>query len=230
MINRLKRFWYCQIMSLIGKNMLFYIFSVLFINVFNYNFCFSQEIQMTEQVDKIIKSGKDSIINKALKLLDKDLEVKNFAKIEVLTNGKDVFVSFSNPIKYLPQNTALYFDAGIYLIEKLSFYYPVSNPDDYITGNTSFYRPTDEAEKNIQFVIDAINKSDKVGSFDRKVFKDELIIREQTHYFDVTVISEYIESLYKIDKSSGNIYDERHAHLIDTPLEVGDQVYKKVEF
>lgn len=206
------------------------IFLILFAVLFNYNFCFSQEIQMTQQVEEIIKSGKDSIINRALKLLDKDLEVKNFEKIEVLTNGNDVLVSFSNPIKYLPRDTAFYFDAGIYLIEKLSFYNPVSNPDDYIIGNISFYRPTDEAEKNIQFVIDAINKFDKVGSFGRKVFNDELIIREQTHYFDVTVISKFIESLYKIDKSSGHIYDERHAHLIDPPLEVGDQVYKKVEF
>lgn len=205
---------------------------IIFFTLLMFNsFCFAQDIKMTKEVDEIIKSGKDTIIQMALNLLDEDLTTKNFTRISIHTNGKEVLVSLRNPIKYLPHNTSNYFDAGVYLIEKLKFYSPVSNPSDYPSDNISFYQKNDEAEKNIQFVVDAINESNDVGPFDRENFEDSMTILEDKKYYSISIVSEYIESWYKIDKSTGRVYDVGHAHLIDPPQEDIDfPVFQEVKF
>jgi hypothetical protein len=186
---------------------------------------------MTKEVDKIIKSGQDTIINMALSLLEEELTIKDFTRISILTNGQEVLVSFSNPIKYVPHNSSYYFDVGVYLVEKMKFYSPVSNPSDYHSDNVSFYRKNDEAEKNIQFVVDAINKSDEIGPFDRDSFEDSMTVLDNKKYYSISVVSEYTESWYKIDKSTGKIYDAGHAHLIDPPQEDIDfPVFQEVKF
>jgi hypothetical protein len=196
-----------------------------------YSFCFSQNINMTKEVDQMLKSGKDSIINMALNMLDKNLTTDNFARISIMTNGQEVLVLFSNPIKYVPRNTSYCFDASVYLIEKQQSYSPISNPADYQSDNVVFYKKNDEAEKNIQFVVDAINNSGEVGPFDQGSFEDAMIILDNKKYYEISVVSEYIESWYKIDKSTGRIYDSGHAHLIDPPIEdVISPAFQEVRF
>ncbi len=179
---------------------------------------------MNEEVEKLVQLGRDSLIQRAVTLMNQDINPKDFATIKVTTDGEDVHVAFLNPIKYLPINSVFYFDAIYSLIYHTGGYNSVANPPDYkIEGEIPFFKETKEIKKNMDFVIDAINRSYEVGSFDRETFDDRMIIREYKKYYDITVVSEYQESMYKIDKRTGEIYDAMHDHLIPPPVFDGEE-------
>ncbi|WP_103069506.1 hypothetical protein [Aquimarina sediminis] len=194
--------------------------STLVLFLLNQILCFSQEVKMTKEVEETIQLGKDSIVRLALKLIDDRADVKNFSKTKVMTNGEQVLVSFINPIKYLPKKTTLYFDVVINLLEKTASYNSISNP---INGsdqkNIPFYKQTEEIKKNIDFVIESMNVSHEVDPITIVNSENDMIIRENKNYYDITVISEFQESSYKIEKISGKIYDAQHAHLEPPPTE-----------
>ncbi len=193
---------------------------ILFHLLLNFTPCYSQDIKMNKEVEEIILLGKDSIVQLALKLIDERAGVQNFTKIKVMTNGSEVYVSFTNPIKYLPIKSVFYFDLGVNLLEKTITYSPVSNGIvKYRKKIIPFFKQTKETKVNIQFVIEAINKSDKVGSIDIVNFEDDMIIRESKKHYDIIIVSEFQESSYKIEKISGKIYDMEHAELEPPPFE-----------
>jgi hypothetical protein len=101
---------------------------------------------------------------------------------------------------------------------------PLSNPIhfNYIIRDISFYTSTVESERNIQFVIDAINKDDLNRVFEKKKdfiqsLNGNLIIRDSKGFFAIERVSEDQESYYKIDKISGKIYDVLHNQLVVLP-------------
>ncbi|WP_308992583.1 hypothetical protein QLS71_013400 [Mariniflexile litorale] len=181
---------------------------------------------MNKAVEDIIVLGKDSIVQLALELIDEKVEVHNFSKIKVMTDGRTVYVSFMNTIKYLPMNSVFYFDVGVNLIEKVVVYDPVSNGVFESKIKVPFYKQTKQTKKNIQFVMDAINKSDEVGPIDAVNFEDAMTIRENDDYYNIIVVSEFQESSYKIEKISGKIYDSVHAHLAPLPIFGDENKYK----
>ena len=178
--------------------------------------CFSQNIKMNKEVDEILQQGKDSIVQLALKLIDGDVTVENFTKIIVMAGNKEVYVSLLTPIKYLPINSAYYFDVEVALIEKSTSYHDYSNPNGYKEDKMDlpFYIETKEGKKNIQFVIEAIKKR---APFDISKFEDSMIIRDDTDFYDIKVESDYYQSWYKIEKLTGKIFDEGHAHFEQPP-------------
>lgn len=207
---------------------------IIFNLILNYTTCYSQDTKMDKDIEEIILLGKDSIIQLALKKIeraglsiDEEVSIENFTQIKVLTDGKEVWVSFSNPIKYLPKKTVFYFDVGIGILEGIISRNPVSNPVDYNEKTISFYKETKETKMNIQFVFEAINKSGKIGLIDIENFEDDMIIREYENYYDISIVSEFQESSYKIEKISAKIYDSEHAHLVPPPI-FGDE--NKYEF
>lgn len=185
--------------------------------------CFAQETKMTKEVEEILLLGKDSIVQIALKNIGREVSLESFNKITVSTDGREIWVSFSNPIKYLPQETIFYFDVAVGLLQNLVSMGPISNPLDYNEKNISFYKETEEIKMNIQFVLEAINKSSEVGSIDITDFEDNMIIREYENYYDISIVSEFQESSYKIEKVSGKIYDTEHAHLEPANIEHDDK-------
>lgn len=197
---------------------IFKIFILLHI-MLNYTNCYSQDIKMNKEVEEVILLGKNSIVQFALNLFDGKMGIQNFNKIKVTTNGKEIYVSFRNPIKYLPIESVFYFDAGVNLLEKVTVCSPVSNGIvEYKNKIIPFYKETQETKMNIQFVIEAINKNREVGSIDRANFEDDMIIREYENYYDISIVSEFQESSYKIEKISGKISDAEHAHLAPPPF------------
>ena len=173
---------------------------------------------MTKEVDEIIILGKDSIVQLALNLVDDSVGVQNFSRVSVMTNGSKVYVSLRNPVKFLPMNTCFYFDLSIELIEKTISYGSVVNSVEE-GSSTTFFRKTPESTKHVQFVVDVINKSEEIGSFDLETFDDDMIIREFETYYVINVYSDHQESSYKIDKLSAKIYDVEHAHFKSLALE-----------
>ncbi|MEQ8475300.1 hypothetical protein [Fulvivirga sp.] len=202
---------------------------VLFLMIINSTSSYSQELAMNKEVQEVMQLGKDSIVQLALELLDEKASVQNFGKIKVMTDGNDVYVSFRNPIKYLPLESAFYFDALVHVIEKTTGKSPVFNRIEPNEEPITFYKPTEDTEVNIQFVTEAINKSDAVGQFDAANFDDDMIIYEKEKYYAVSVVSEGQESSYKIEKVSGKVYDAEHAHLAPPPMESGNKaVFKEI--
>lgn len=80
----------------------------------------------------------------------------------------------------------------------------------------TFYKETPIIRKHITFVIYTIKNIDVS---DLENFEDEMIIRENKEFDTVHVISSTQESWYKVKKTSGEIYDENHAHLEPVPFE-----------
>ena len=174
--------------------------------------CYSQNIKMNKEVEDLIQQGKDSIVQLALKLIDGKVTVDYFTEIVVRASSKEVYVSFLTPIKYLPLNSAYNFDVEVLLIEKGTSYHNYSNPKGYNEDmmDLPFYKETEDGKKNIQFVIEAIKKR---APFDVSKFEDSMIIRDDTDFYDINVESDYYHSWYKIEKLTGKIFDEGHAHF-----------------
>jgi len=192
---------------------------ILFQLSLNCILCYAQDIPMDKEVEDIVQLGKDSIVQLALKSMDQRFGVQDFSKINVTTDGKDIFVSLRNPIKYLPIKSAFYFDAEISILEKTVSYVPVYNGiEDYEKDTILFYKQTEETNKIIKFVIASINKSDEVGSIDIANFEDDMTIREHENYYDILIVSAFQESSYKLEKTSGKIFDAEHAHLYPAPF------------
>lgn len=193
--------------------------SLIFLLIINHTICFSQEVKMSKEVEKILQLGKDSIIQLGLKLIDKEVSLESFSQIKITTNGEEVFVLYKNPIKYLPIKSKFYFDIGVRILASTTSINSVSNPVNYPDKTIiPFYTQTKKMKKSIQFVIESINKSSGTDSpLDITNFEDEMIIRENENYYDILVLSKYQESSYKIEKVSGKIYDDQHAHLEPPP-------------
>ena len=190
----------------------------LFLLLLNYTVCFSQDIKMTKEVEKITKLGKSAIVQMALELIDKEVSIDNFTRSYVTTDGKEIFISLRNPIKYLSKESIFYFDVAVQLLGRTTSYGPMSNPATFNQeSQISFYKETEEAKKHIQFITKSINNSAEVGSIDIENFEDNMIIREAEKHYDIAIVSKFQESFYKIEKESGKIFDAEHAHLIPDP-------------
>ena len=204
------------------KTLKLLIISVLLLNSYA---LIAQNLDMKNKVEKLKKSGRDSIIKLAIKKLDKDIVASNYL-IQVKANSSSVIVYFHLAIIYVPLNTEYAYNYGIDLIEGTSWSNIVSNPHAYETGiiNTPNYKPSEETKKHIQFVLDAINKNNEVGSIDIEHFSfdDSMIIRDNKKHYEITMLSTHQESSYKIDKETGKVFDARHAHLIPPP-DFGDE-------
>jgi hypothetical protein len=199
-----------------------YLFIMVFIIqfVFHYTNGYTQDCTMKSKVEKITRIGKDSIVKLALDLITEDVQLDYFTKVKVMTDDKEIYVFFSNPIKYLPVFSEYYFDVNVNIIDKSVIYFPVSNPPELDSDvSVSFVQHTEEEESHINFVIDAMNKSNEVGFLDKNTFDDDMVIREKDNYYEVTIVSEYQESWCKIEKTSGRIFDIGHAHLVPPPAE-----------
>lgn len=180
--------------------------------------------KMTKEVKELIKMGKDAIVALALKSIDDTVSNENFSSTSVLTNGKEVYVSFRNQYKYLPMQTIYYFDVGVNITTKTTYKNSVANPDGYTYEQAiPYYKTTVDIKKHIDFVKQAIGNLEG--------FEDDMIIRENEDFYAIEVVSESQESNYKIKKDSGEIYDEFHAHLEAPPFDKGNQrEFKEVKF
>jgi len=191
--------------------------------------CHAQQTQeknatMSKEVTEILKLGEDEIVASALKSIDDNVGMENFTSATVLTNGKEVYVSFRNRYKYLPINTIYYFDVGVNITTQTTYKNSVANPYNFTTERAiPYFHITEDINKHIDFVKKAIGNLEG--------FEDDIIIRENEDFYAIEVVSESQESSYKIKKGTGEIYDEFHAHLEPIPFDVDDaEEFKEVNF
>ncbi len=186
----------------------------------------AQNQKMKTEVDKIKELGKDSIIQLAMDITSFRFEKSNFEKITITANHEDVYVSFNNPVKYIPLYMDYLTDLHVSIVNKTINYNIIANPIDGVSTASAqprFYIPN---KKAIQFVFDAINKSKEIGnaSSDSEGFEElNMTIKEKETYYDVSDASGTQESNYKVKKETGEIYDVVHYSLeIDPDADAED--------
>ncbi|MDF4202234.1 hypothetical protein PXD56_04680 [Maribacter sp. SA7] len=179
---------------------------------------------MSKEVNELVEMGEDAIVASALKSIGGSISLENFTSVTVLTNGKEVYVSFRNQYKFLPLNSIYYFDVGVNVTLNTIYKNSIANPYEYTNEETiPYFELTEDIKKHIDFVKQAIGNLDG--------FEDELIIRENKDYYAIEVVSESQESSYKIKKSTGEIYDEFHAHLEPIPFDVeSEEAFEVIDF
>ncbi len=182
---------------------------------------------MNPDIEKIKQLGRDHMIRMGLdrvkEHMDANIDINAFDRITVMANTTNIRVEFSNPIKFAPSNSSHFYDITVDIIDEGISYDIFSNPADFESElmDYPFFVMTVEADKHIQFVINALN-GEGIKE-DRKTFGQDmegyLLIRDHAGYYQIERNSKYQESWYKIDKVSGEIYDAGHAHLEPYPDE-----------
>lgn len=145
----------------------------------------------------------------------------NFEHIRVMAGKETYQVTFQKAIVYLPMKSIYYTGVTISLMDGIALLESKSNPSEYYPDtDPEFYQSTDAHWKIIDFVLDAINRDAAIGSIpDKKLDPGNIMtISENADYYQVDVLSEGMESFYKVNKSTGKIYDSWHAHLEQIPM------------
>ncbi len=207
------------------KRVVIYILLFLF-----HGFILSQDNLQNKNVEELKEMGKDSLIKLALSYMDNSIDASQY-NIRVLSNETEVIVSFRIPIKYIPYNSEYFYDASVDLSNDFISYANYSNPEDYQSNTVAFYTPRREHKKNIEFIVNAINKSENknIVPVNLSDLKDDLIIREKPDHYNVEYVSDNFDQAYKINKVSGKIYDLIMSNLESDPN--GNDVieYEEVE-
>jgi len=207
------------------KRITFFILFFLF-----HGFILSQDNLQNKNVQELKQMGKDSLIKLALSYMDNSIDVSQY-NIRVLANESEIIVSFRIPLKYIPYNSEYFYDASVDIGNDFISYANYSNPEDYQSNTVAFYTPTVVHQKNINFVVNAINesKNEHIQSINIAELTDDLIIREKADYYDVEYVSDNFDQAYKINKISGKIYDLTMSNLEPDPNENNVIEYEEIE-
>ncbi len=175
-----------------------------------------------QEVDAIARwksLGRDSLIALATVKLQRSystFDPREFDRVIVEVTRKDVRVQFTHSIRYIARKTAMKYEAYVYFVSGTSGSSIESNPQDYGEEfeDYAFFKWKESDRKAVKFVIDAINLDDEVGNIPGGILPrgTQMVIREESGYYDVTVDSYSTHSFYKVKKGSGKIYDAGHKH------------------
>ncbi len=182
---------------------------------------FSQTYEQSKNPEEIKQLGKDSIIQIALDFMDYKIDPTNY-DIKVLANTTSVLVSFYIPVKYVPYKSEYFYDVVVDITNEFISYDNYSNPREYQNNQVSFYKPSKEHQKNIAFVIQAINENGRergIPSINLTNFKDHLIIRETPKHFNIEFVSETYDLTYKIKRTTGKISNLITGYIEPQPID-----------
>ncbi len=201
---------------------------------------FSQDIKMTKEVKELVALGKDSLIQLALKSANhwsnsEKVSSNTFFKVAVKTNGEEVIVQFLNPpIMYVPLNTVFQGNIGVFLIRKSATSGEVENLSENQSTekpNAVFYKETELAKQNKQFVIDALVKSGEFSDDGIKNFEnlgEQMIIREKENYYYVTVDAKAYSYSCNVDKKSGKASNIITGHKASPPFKENNKKFIEI--
>ncbi len=183
--------------------------------------------QFQKEVKEIKKMGRAAIIRMAVNEVSGDPESllnDENVHISVWYNDVEVKVEFidNSPIRYLPYNSKYYYrvEVGVYLSERRSLTGRIidnlAQEDNPYDKDVYLYRTTKEKQKLVDHVI-------KLNNSNKKAFPIEnasvVLVREQEKYYDIQIRMDY-PIIYKINKTSGKIYDyeDIYQDFYPTPL------------
>lgn len=186
------------------------------------NLIIAQNGNMSKKEVKQLKSlGKQAIVELALKRLGEGVDTSYFKSIKVMASDRDVYVSFDNPIKFVPENSVYYYNTVVFINGVMSRG-PLQNPEnkDFNKDKIHYFKYDAEVLKEIKFVIKAMNKQEIVDTINWKYYKDNngMIIYDRGEYYEVNAsYGKFNEAAYKVDKSTGVVTEEYHADILPDP-------------
>lgn len=166
--------------------------------------------QNDPKVDSLKKLGRDSLIKLAIKEIDDPkFNPVNYDQVVVKANKTMLLVSFSLQVEVESKGTCYYNSVWVDLAG--------GTVSKSVTGDCNepdYYQAPQSDKKKIQFVFDAVNKSDEVGDIENNKLPDGTTMKITEHfgYYYVEVSSWSTFSHYKVDKGSGKISDAGHKH------------------
>jgi hypothetical protein len=167
---------------------------------------------MAQKVSDLRKLSKDSLINMATKKIDEpSFNVNDFTSIEIWVEDNEMTVEFGYAIRFLPLKEQYYYNVSVELLSGSSSRQIMGH--DKNNDNVEFFKPQ-KYQAQMDFVRNAINNSNgEIGKIPEGQLPDgTMTIQEHEKYFDISVDSESTHSYYKIEKTTGKIYDAGHKH------------------
>lgn len=161
------------------------------------------------KIDSLKKLGRDSLIKlAAAKEKEDGFDASGYDRVEVKAYKDRLVVDFSLSVT-LKDGSCFYDHVSIALVG--------SGSGSGIEGGCDkpkYHTYTSKRKKKIQFVFDAINKSDEIGHLkDNKVSPgSHMTISEHLTYYYVEHSSWSTYSHYKVDKLTGKISEAGHKH------------------
>lgn len=193
-------------------------------------FCFisfSAFSQNEIKIDSLKKLGKDSLIKLAVQRSgDKKIDPANYDRIIVRANKSSLVVEFSLSVQLITKKSCFYDHVAISLVGSGTSMNVKGDCDE-----PEFYSPSDPDKKKIQFVFDAINKSDEVGHLENNKISDEntMEITEHPGYYYVEISNWSTFSHYKVDKGTGKISEANHKHYAHDETESEKEVWEIIK-
>lgn len=177
--------------------------------IFSLVFCVTTMKAQTK-LDSLKALGRDSLIKLAVKKLNEPaFNPANYDIITVKANSNTLLVEFALSIQFISPGACYYHYVTVALYGHGS--------GGGITGdceNVKYYNPSASDKKSIDFVFNAINKSEEIGHVpDKKLDPGTTMeITEKPTYYYVEVSSWSTHSEYKVSKATGKISDASHKH------------------
>ncbi len=173
--------------------------------------------------------GRKALIDRAaaeLKASNPDFDPAAYDQVQVRASSSQVWVSFATSIVLLREGQRFATSRSVELVGKVSTGGSACHPHDLAwDGESPPFVPDAAAERDIAFVLAAIEKSPDVGSVpDGKLpTGTQMIIRDTGDHFEVSVADEWMDSSYRVSKIDGTISNAMHAHSIPAPEEDGEE-------
>ncbi len=167
-------------------------------------------LQAQTILDSLKALGRDSLIKLAIKKVnDPKFNPANYDLITVKANSKSLIVEFDLSVRLITNGSCYYHSFFVSLYG--------GGSGGSITGdcdNVKYYHPSVADKRSIEFVFNAINKSEEIGHVpDNKIAKGTtMTITEKPTYYYVEVSSWSTYSHYKVNKVSGKISEANHKH------------------
>ena len=178
----------------------------------------------TMTVEQYIELGRDSIISLAVEEIKnpkayQDFQPDHFDRIRVMAGQESVYVTFGMSFSFVPSHSAAYYGIYVNLTDRMTSCSALRNPADYSpAGKTRFYIPDRNSEKARTFITSVLGEE----------MIDPIRVYDHRRYYRIESGDENIYFGLKIKKSTGEIYDEFHEHLLLPPDEEGEQ-FREIE-
>lgn len=176
-------------------------------------------------VDDLKKLGRDSLIKMAVKELnDTAFHPEYYDVVEVMYKKDAMEVNFSLSVRFHSGKKCFIEHVTVGLLN--------SNNGNSSSGDCdemSYYKPSKKLQKKIDFVFNAINKSDEVGHIPNNKLPagTKMDITEYMTYYYVEVSDDVLYSHYKVDRNTGKISEAGHKEYASSPVEDEWQILTK---
>jgi hypothetical protein len=169
------------------------------------------------KIDSLKKLGRDSLIKLAV-AKEKGLDAKGYDRIVVKAYEDKLVVEFSLSVK-LVDGSCYYDQVWVALVG--------SGTGRGIQGDcneTKYHKFSAKEKKKVQFVFDAINKSDEIGHMKDNAIPAgaHMTITEKLTCYLVEMSDWSTHSEYKVDKLTGKISNASHKHYAHSDEEKDD--------